>query len=87
MPASDFVQGGHGSIVSMGDFVFEQDTCGFTHEGGTGSRIGRVITQFLDVSSYVVLERIYREAFGPSCPDFADVLIGRQAFESLASGL
>ncbi len=52
MPASDFVQGGHGSIVSMGDFVFEQDTCGFTHEGGTGSRIGRVITQFLDVSSY-----------------------------------
>ena len=53
-----------------------------THEGGTGSRIGRVITQFLDVSSYVVLERIYREAFGPSCPDFADVFIGRQAFES-----
>jgi hypothetical protein len=29
-----------------------------------------------------VLERIYRESFGLSCPDFADVFIGRQAFES-----
>jgi hypothetical protein len=36
----------------------------------------------LDVPSYVVLERIYRESFGLSCPDFADVFIGRQAFES-----
>src|ERR1700674_5037668 len=25
-PAPDFVQGEHGPIVSMGDFVFEQDT-------------------------------------------------------------
>src|SRR3981081_712562 len=26
VPAPNFVQGGHGPIVSMGDFVFEQDT-------------------------------------------------------------
>lgn len=28
VPAPDFVQGGHGLIVGMGDFVFEQDDCG-----------------------------------------------------------
>jgi hypothetical protein len=35
--APDLVQGGHGPIVSMGDFGFEQDVW-VAHEGGTGSR-------------------------------------------------
>ena len=50
MPAPDFVQGGHGPIVSMGDFVFEQDACGLP-TGGTGSRNGRGHVLFFRATS------------------------------------
>jgi hypothetical protein len=42
-PVPDFVQGGHRSVVSMGDFVFEQDTLRVAREGGAGSRKERTI--------------------------------------------
>ena len=44
-----------------------------------------VLRDALIVQSHVVLDRIDCEAFGLSCPDFADVFIGRQALESCKS--